>query len=160
MEESTHGVGEQGINKTNQTYRGIAANKPKLARPPVNGGAPPPTQQQRYNPDLPKAFFHDQDCLGPGHIDAIWIVSKGEASKEEGEMACSRPAMEMDLSAQAWLLIREARDENSQEMEEVMEQISRVEPPPKVYFSGTGRCAARLWRREIAGRLDGTRSPA
>ena len=77
MEEGTHGVGEQGINKTNQTYRGIAANKPKLARPPVNGGAPPPTQQQRYNPDLPKAFFHDQDCLGPGHIDAIWIVSKG-----------------------------------------------------------------------------------
>ena len=57
MEEGTHGVGEQGINKTNQTYRGIAANKPKLARPPVNGGAPPPTQQQRYNPDLPKAFF-------------------------------------------------------------------------------------------------------
>ena len=71
-----------GINKTNQTYRGIAANKPKLARPPVNGRAPPPTRQ-RYNP---KAFFHDQDCLGPGHIDAIWIVSNDAGREGGGEV--------------------------------------------------------------------------
>ena len=74
-----------GINKTNQTYRGIAANKPKLARPPVNGRAPPPTRQ-RYNP---KAFFHDQDCLGPGHIDAIWIVSN-DAGREEARLGCGK----------------------------------------------------------------------
>ena len=60
-------------------------------------------------------------------------MARGEASKEEGEMACSRPAMEMDLSAQAWLLIREARDENSQEMEERL--WSRApECNLKVYF--------------------------
>ena len=126
-----------GINKTNQTYRGIAANKPKLARPPVNGRAPPPTRQ-RYNP---KAFFHDQDCLGPGHIDAIWIVSNDagrqawDAGRKKGEMACSCLAMEMDLSAQAWLLIREARDENSQDGREngaeVMEQLQCCNAPSR-----------------------------
>ena len=43
----------------------------------------------------------------------------------KGEMACSSPAMEMDLSAQAGLLMREARDENSQDGAEVerMEQL-------------------------------------
>ena len=151
-------MGEQGINKTNQTYRGIAANKPKLARPPVNGGAPPPTRlpasKQRYNPE-PKAFFHDQDCLGPGHIDAIWIVSNdagrrrggmGQGRRGGGEMACSRPAMEMDLSAQAWLLIREARALKTAKMEERMEQrlwssSSAATSPRKYIFPrGVGCC--------------------
>ena len=49
---------------------------------------------------------------------------EGCSKEEEGEreMACSRPAMEMDLSAQAWLLIREARALKTAKMEERMEQ--------------------------------------
>ena len=53
-------------------------------------------------------------------------------------MACSSPAMEMDLSGRAGLLMREARDENSQEMEERMVQRlwsrAREQLPPKVCF--------------------------
>ena len=78
------------------------------------------------------------------------LGEEGEGwGKEEGgvgEMACSRPAMEMDLSAQAWLLIREARALKTAKMEERMEQrlwssSSAATSPRKYIFPrGVGCC--------------------
>ena len=70
-------------------------------------------------------------------------MTQGGWGKEEeegggGEMACSRPAMEMDLSAQACLLIREALALKTAKMEEVMEQLQCCNLPSKVYFSAQG----------------------
>ena len=73
-------------------------------------------------------------------------------------MACSRPAMEMDLSAQACLLIREALALKTAKMEEVMEQLQCCNLPLESIFFRAG--CGLLWRPEIAGRLGGTRSAA
>ena len=102
-------MGEQGINKTNQTYRGIAANKPKLAQPPVNGGAPPPTRQAALQ-SRTKSFFPRREIVWELAIDAIAIVRAVTLEKKaKGEDGVQEAAMEMDLSAQAGLLIRERR---------------------------------------------------
>ena len=118
-------MGEQGINKTNQTYRGIAANKPKLARPPVNGGAPPPTRQAALQ-SRTKSFFPRREIVWELAIDAIAIVRTVTLEKKaKGEDGVQPAAMEMDLSGQAGLLISGARGMKTAEMELGQSEWSR-----------------------------------
>ena len=69
-------------------------------------------------------------------------------------MACSSPAMEMDLSGRAGLLMREARDENSQDgagWSEWSSSSSATSPESLRFPRGV------VWKPEIAERLGGTR---
>ena len=76
-----------------------------------------PPGRQRYNLER-KAFFPRQEIVWELAIDAIAIVRTVTLEKKaKGEDGVQAAAMEMDLSAQARLLIREARGMKTAKME-------------------------------------------
>ena len=84
-----------------------------------------PPGRQRYNPER-KAFFPRREIVWELAIDAIAIVrTVTMAKKAKGEDGVQAAAMEMDLSAQAGLLIRGARGMKTAEMELGQSEWSR-----------------------------------